>query len=223
MTRRTFASPMPSKPIRQKHGDPHTEDNYGFWASLSTLAGVDINVQVVPNDPEHLDQAHGVTIFCLHGRTAASNGYHHIIRADGKVHPMTHAELHQDLSKWSAAEVRRWRRGQTKKSANPVTLRGALRYLRRHGGTGVIELKSPVFKLWWIAAQAVKVCRLEDAPPYFKALSNMRFCEEKCAVIQEAGGHFAIIFGNHVRGRLARVIRARIITARWAVKPTATW
>lgn len=223
MTRRTFETPMPPRPIRQKHGDPHTEDNYGFWRSLGTRDGVDINTQVVWNDPTHKDKTHGCTIFCLHGRTAASNGYGYIVGTDGKVRRMTHEEQHRDLDHWSAGQVRRWRRGKAKKSAHPVTLRGALRFLHLHGGTGVIELKSRAFRIWWVAEQAVNACKAEGHPPWFKALSNMAYAAEKCAAIREAHGEFALIFGKHVKGRVARVVTGRAITRSWPVKPNAIW
>lgn len=221
--RRTFDTPMPSRPIRQKHGDPHTEDNYGFWRSLDTRDGVDINLRVVWHDPVYKDRAHGCILVCLHGETAASNGYRFIVRGDGKVHPMNPTELHRPLDHWAAAEVLRWRRGRTKKSAHPVTLRGALRYLRLHGGTGVLELKDRYFRYWWIAQQLVNVCHAEDHPPWTKALSNMAFAAEKCAAIREAQGDFALIFGTHVKGRAARVLTGKAVTLRWAVRPTAIW
>lgn len=224
----TYMAPMGAHPIRQLHGDPHTEDNYGFWRSLEHLDGVDVNTQVAPVDPEHIDEAHGVVIFCLHGETPASNGYGNIVRADGRVHEMTGEERHRPIHKWAAAQVRKWRRGKTKSSAHPVTLRGALRFLRRHGGRAVIELKSRLFRFAWVCLQAVKACAAEGVAPWFKALANMAFCREKCAGIRSAvargrHGDFAIIFGKHIRGRGARVRAGRSITANWAVKPTAIW
>lgn len=225
---------MPVGRLNQRHGaNPHTEDNYVFWSSLHGDEGVDVNIQPVWKHAGVHTKESGAVIYCLHGRTAASNGYHHIME-NGHCRPMHPEELHRDLDHWNASEVDRWRRGPGARSARPRTLAACVEYLTKHGGTGVFELKYPAWANFpWLLDQAVATCKRFNHSPLFKSLANQTGVRKKAANVDAAlvragakGGGFAIIFGDHIKGRGARQAAGSKLMAAWPEplrKRTRVW
>lgn len=215
-----YAKAMPDRPPgRQKHGDPRTEDNYGFLRSLTGNQLADVNARVVWRDHTKKTKASGCLIFGFHGETPASNGYRWIIR-DGVCRAMTDAELHRPLSRWDAADVMRWRRGKSKHSARPRTINQLYAYVRRNGGTCIVELKDRLFRVKWICQQLLEDAHRNNHAPWFKILANMAFLREKSTAMMLAevagvNGQVAIIFGTHVAGRGNRVSAGQSIIRTW--------
>lgn len=214
-----YAKPMPEHPIGQKHGNPKTEDNYGFLRSLTGNKGADVNARVVWVDRRKKTKESGCLIFALHGETPASNGYEHIMDGN-RCRPMTKAERHRRLGSWNAADVMRWRRGPGRRSARPRTINQMYGYVSRHGGTCIVELKDRLFRVEWICQQLLADAHRHNHAPYFKVLANMAFLLEKCEAMTTAevagvNGQVAIIFGKHVAGRGNRVARGQAIIRTW--------
>lgn len=221
----TFGTRMPDHPVHQKHADPKHSDNVAFFRGLNGTEAFDENLQWFFNKTHDHTKAAGGRAYGLHWRAPGPNGYQRItVRASG--HLLTRRlkphELHQE--NWTAAQVKGWRRGRTRFGPRPLTYAEICRYCRKHGGQPVGELKSPAFGLYpWVMAQLVASAKRWNVAPWFKALANMQHAEGKCANTVHAGGQFALIFGDHIKGRGARLSAGNKITAAWATKPSAIW
>jgi hypothetical protein len=80
----------------------------------------------------------------------------------------------------------------------------------------------------WVMQQLLETCHEHNHAPWFKALADMAQAEEKCAATRQAHvgsvhGQFALIFGDHVKGRAARQSTGKRITAGWEIKPNSIW
>jgi hypothetical protein len=208
---------MPVHPIRQKHGNPKTEDTQAFLDSLSPVndGAADVNARVVWNDHTKKTKASGCHIFAFHDETAKGNGYTHRW-LNSRYVPMNSHDLHRNLSTWDAAEVKTWRRGRTKQ--RPQTLNALYRFVSRNGGTIIAEAKAREFRFKWIAQQLVNDAARWNQPLWFKALGNMMFFDQKAIAFTSATvtvkgvehhAWMAWIGGTKMRGRAVRVAAAR--------------
>lgn len=210
-----YGRPMPVHPLGQKHGHPHTDNNYGFLRSLTGRRCADVDVRVAWNNPKRRTKAAGCRLYGLHGDTPASNGYHNIMDGN-RCRPMTHSELHRGITAWPAARVQDWRRGESARSARPRLLGELYNYVKVHGGTIVAELKSRIFATHqWVVDQLVATARRHNHAAWFKALANMWGVAAKAAKVAAALGWFALIFGVHIKGRAHRLAAGRPIVAGW--------
>jgi hypothetical protein len=217
-----FGATMFVHPPHQKHASPKLSDNFGFLSSLKLNACADCNLTWVWNNLKKRTKDGGGSAFGLHWPDPIRNGYRWILdKITGRVRRMTHAELHRTA--WTVSQVLRWRRGPSKNSARPRKYSELVAYVKKHGGTIVAELKSQAFAIGWVMEQLVATAKRHGHAPWFKALANMRKAAGKCAATVRAGGQFALIFGDHIRGRGARMAAGHKITATWAVPPTRIW
>lgn len=216
----TFDAQMPKRPPGQKHSKPKQSDNYGFLRSLTGDKCADVNLTWVWNDLDNKTEAGGGAAFGLHYADPWRNGYKWW-RVGNRVERIP--EGRRRSSRWTVAEVRRWRRGPHMNSPRPHMYSELLTYVKKRGGTIVGELKSQAFTLPWVMEQLVHTAKRRNHAPWFKALANMKRPAEKCAAAVGAGGQFALIFGKFVKGRGARLAKGQEITATWPVKPTRIW
>lgn len=220
-----YGTRPPQAPVHQKHADPKHSDGAAFLAGLVGNEAADVNLQWFFNRLHDHTQIAGGRAFGMHWRAPGPNGYERItvgITGHLLTRRLTARELHSE--NWTAPQVRRWRRGRTRFGPHPMTWDDICRYCAKHGGQPVGELKSPAFAAYaWTMDQLVATCKRHNVAAWFKALATMSGPAAKCANTVRAGGFFMLIFGDHVKGRDARLAAGRKITANWPVKPTHIW
>jgi hypothetical protein len=136
--------------------------------------------------------------WCLHWGIPEKDNYHFYLEPGAKhARRMSFRERHRHISGWSDAQVSRWRRSESPKSARPQTYATMVKYAVSHHVIIVAELKSPAFNTAQAAHYMVNTAKAHNHPPFFMALINMRNVRSKAKAIHLQGGQFAVIFGNH--------------------------
>lgn len=224
----TTTLPMPAT-TQRAHAEPAWKgDRLAALADVAALpAGkdgiraADRNFQWAWEDPTNpvTDQPGHGRAYCLHYATPAKNNYTFIL--DGrKVRPMTADEHARPILKWSADDVRKWRRDNDPASERPATYFEMVTEAVRLGVVICAELKSSAFTNPGPALQLVQAAKNAGHPPWYMALyKSMPYAREKCAAIVNSGGQFAVIFGKFQQYRPDYHLK---VTS-WPVKPTRVW
>lgn len=217
---------MPTMPAstQRAHFDPAWRGD--SFAGIDTVAkqspgedgvrAIDNNFQWFWRRRRRLGRRRGIA-FALHWRDPGKNNFRYILDG-GRVRPMTRAELRR--TRWTAEQVRRWRRGPSRTSAAPRTYAAMVRHAVAKDVVICAELKSPAFRRRVPAQTLVAAAKRAGHPPWYMALyGSMPYCRGKCKAVVNAGGEFAVIFGRyqHHRTYFRRAVRS------WRVKPTRVW
>lgn len=223
MTFPTFASHMPRETERA-HFEPAQSDCLSAILSASHrplgadgVRALDFNMQVVivTINGHRVPVAIGAHWFKI-----GWNGMTHVVTEHG-VRALTRRERRMTYQQWANAHGGDVKSILSLRRANgdrPLLWEEAVSLAKEHGVVLTPELKSQKFGWPSVAAHMVAVCKQHDYPLWAMSLLWMKNCKEKCHAIIDAGGQFAIIFGNRQYLALGpnRV-------KRWALRPTQVW
>lgn len=135
--------------------------------------------------------------WCMHWTTPARNNYTYLmVRGAKKARRMSVGERNRPISKWTDDQISKWRRTSNPKSARPRTYATCARYAAERKVVICAELKSQAFATPKAAQYMVSSAKAVGHRPWFMALYKMKNVRGKAKAISEAGGEFAVIFGN---------------------------
>lgn len=215
-------SPMPSRPVGQRHWSPKAGDRLTAWRTVPEGGAFDGNVTPACG---HL--------WFMHSRNAKGNGYPFVEDPHGnlfvgtgdhrtRVRKMTRKELRRDADAWGHAGVKRWR---DKHGQAPMTHDEGIAWCVEHRRLAVQEAKFPLWaQAEWPFDRLHANCARHGHPAWVKRLVPLRFPRAVVVMAHRAGVQIAAIYGKGLRGRLARLRHTRAAESKWGgVRFDATW
>lgn len=157
---------------------------------------------------------------CAHWDILGKEGWIYAV-VNGRRRALTKTELKYTHQQWidrnggNKAALQMLRRPNGDK---PLTWWDAVAYAKTKGVVLTPELKDVRFAIPEVAERLVDTCRKMNYPCWAMALLAMSNPAGKCKAIIEAGGQFAMIFGNWAYWSLGK---SRIKD--WPVRPTQNW
>lgn len=135
--------------------------------------------------------------FNIHWGKPIQNNYRFILPTSTakRARRMTRAELRRPITKWTAGQVARWRRGPHPASARPCTYYECAAYAQRRGVVVCAEVKTPAFAREVPMKHMVDAARRANHPPFFMALREMGGVA-KAEQAARQGGWGAVIHGK---------------------------
>lgn len=221
---RTFHhdTPMPPKPLHQRHEKPGTGDSRG---AIRRAAGgpFDLNVTYAAGIVDPIDHKPGTNL-AAHYPYPWLNGYRYWRGPDGKGKrvKVPLRRRHWSYDRWGQAGLRLERKNGEK----TLTLNGALKLSARVGAVPIKECKSRAFARQDRPWQLLKRdCERWDVPNWTKALTNMWGFKSKVIRAARNGVPLAAIYGKGLRGRTRRLARTRQIERGWkdGTRVQLTW